>query len=64
MFKYILAAVLVSVVSGCVTSDGQGPYSKSSAARSAPVRQTAQATDKAARSPEAGRTQLIMGAAY
>jgi Flp pilus assembly protein TadD len=63
MFKHILAAVLVSVVSGCVTSDGPGPYSQS-AARSARTQQVAQAADKRVRSAETTRPQVILGAAY
>jgi hypothetical protein len=63
MFKHILAAVLVSVVSGCVTSDGPGSYSQS-VARSARAQQVAQAADKGARSPKTTRSQVILGAAY
>jgi hypothetical protein len=63
MFKHILAAVLVSVVSGCVTSDGSGPYSQS-VARSARAQHGAQTADKGARSPATTRPQVILGAAY
>ena len=61
MFKHILAFVLVSVVSGCVTSDG--PYNRS-ATRPGRTQQVAQATQKVAVSPENSRAQVILGAAY
>jgi hypothetical protein len=59
MFKYILAAVLVSAVAGCVTSDGSGPYSQS-AARTARVQQAAHTADK----PAKAQSPLVLGAAY
>ena len=61
MFKHILAFVLVSVVSGCVTSDG--PYSRS-ATRPARTQQVAQAAQKVAASPQNSRPPVILGAAY
>jgi hypothetical protein len=61
MIKHIFALFLVSVVSGCVTSDG--PYSQS-AARQARAQQVVQGTGKAVRPPEGKRTQIIVGAAY
>jgi hypothetical protein len=61
MFKHIIALFLVSVVSGCMTSDG--PYSQS-ATRQTRAPQAAQATEKAVRPPEGKRTQMILGAAY
>lgn len=59
MFKYILAAVLVSAVAGCVTSEGSGPYSQS-AARTARAQQAAHTTDK----PAKAQSPLVLGAAY
>jgi len=61
MYKLILALVLVSVVSGCVTSDG--PYSQS-ATRQPRARQLAQAAEKPSRLPEAKQPQVMLGAAY
>jgi hypothetical protein len=63
MFKHILAAVLVSVVSGCVTADGSGPYTQS-VARSARTQQAAQAAGTEARRPQTTPSQVILGAAY
>jgi hypothetical protein len=61
MYKQILALVLVSVVSGCVTSDG--PYSQSATLQARAQRVT-QATQKAVRPPKGERPQMILGAAY
>jgi hypothetical protein len=60
MFKHILAFVLVSVVSGCVT-DGRNSQT---AARPGRTQQVAQAAQKVAASPANSRAQLILGAAY
>jgi hypothetical protein len=60
MFKHIFAAVLVTVVSGWVSSAGAGPYSQS-VARSTRTQQAAQAAD---RSPQTARSQVILGAGY
>jgi len=55
MFKHILALVLVSVVSGCVTSDS--PYSRS-ATRPGRTQHVAQAAQKVAASPENRRPAI------
>jgi hypothetical protein len=60
MFKHILAVVLVSVVSGCVSD---GPNSQT-VARPGRTQQVAQAAEKVAASPANSRAQLILGAAY
>lgn len=60
MFKHILAVVLVSVVSGCVTD---GPNSQT-VARPGRTQQVAQTVQKVAASPANSRAQLILGAAY
>jgi len=61
MYKPILALVLVSVVSGCVTSDG--PQSRS-ASRQVRAQQLAQEREKPARLPDAKRQPVMLGAAY
>jgi hypothetical protein len=61
MFRAMLAAVLVSAVAGCVTSDG--PYSKS-AVVSAQRQQTKQAADRGARSPQSTQPPVVLGASY
>lgn len=63
MFKHVLAAVLVGVVSGCVTQDRAGSYSQSMS-RQARAQQIEQAADKGARSPKTTGSQVILGAAY
>jgi hypothetical protein len=63
MWKVILAAALVSVVSGCVTSDGPTAQ-RSSPVRSAFVEQTTQNADRAARPQQSVRAPMIIGAAY
>jgi hypothetical protein len=61
MHKHLLALVLVSVVSGCVTSDG--PENRS-AIRQVRAQQLAQESEKPVRSPDAKRQPVILGAAY
>jgi hypothetical protein len=61
MFKLLFAAALVSVVSGCVSSDGAGPNHQSMA-RAARVQQTEQAANPS--QPKSARPQMILGAAY
>jgi outer membrane murein-binding lipoprotein Lpp len=63
MWKFVLAAALVSVVSGCVTSDGPTAQ-RSSAVRSAGVQQTTQNADRAARPHQSAQAPMIIGAAY
>jgi hypothetical protein len=61
MYKPILALVLVSVVSGCVTSDG--PQSRS-ASRQIRAQQLTQESEKPARLPDTKRQPVMLGAAY
>jgi hypothetical protein len=62
MWKIISAAALVSVVSGCVTSEGPMAQ-RSSAVRAASV-QAPQSADRAARPQQSARAPMIIGAAY
>jgi hypothetical protein len=64
MIRYILMAALVSIVSGCVTSDPGALYSQSSKPRSAQSQQAAQATAKTTKPAEIERPAIILGAAY
>jgi hypothetical protein len=61
MLKHLLALVLVSVVSGCVTSDG--PQSRS-ATRQVRAQQLAQQSERPASFAETKRPQVILGAGY
>ena len=63
MWKIVAAAALVSVVSGCVTSEGPTAQ-RSSAVRSAGVQQATQSADRAARPQQSSRAPMIIGAAY
>ena len=61
MFKRLLAAALVSVVSGCVTSDGVNPSSQATG-RSARVQQI-QRADTATSPPNVRSSLVILGVA-
>ena len=64
MFKYGVMAALVSVVSGCVTSDPGRLYSQSPKPRSVRSEQATITTAKTSRSAEIERPAIILGAAY
>jgi|EndMetStandDraft_8_1072994.scaffolds.fasta_scaffold76911_2 hypothetical protein len=63
MWKIAMATALVSVVSGCVTSEGP-TVQRSSAVRSAGVQQVPHNAYRAARPQESALAPLIIGAAY
>jgi len=63
MWKIAMAVALMSVVSGCVTSEGPTAQ-RSSAVRSAGAQQAAQNADRAARPQQSARAPMIIGAAY
>lgn len=64
MFRLILAAALVGIVSGCVTSDPGPLSSQVTKPRSVQSQQAAQPTAKPARSAQIARPGMILGAAY
>jgi Flp pilus assembly protein TadD len=64
MFKYSMMAALVSVISGCVTSDPGRQYSQSAKPRSVRSEQAAITTAKTTRSAEIKRPAIIVGTAY
>jgi hypothetical protein len=63
MLKYALMVALVSVVSGCVTSDPGTLYGQS-ASRSAQAQRTAQTTVRTVRTAQTPKPAMILGAAY
>jgi outer membrane lipoprotein SlyB len=64
MLKYVLTAALVStVVSGCVTSD-RNVYSQATKPRPVQDKRTAEATAGTVRSAQPARQPVILGAAY
>ena len=64
MFKYGVMAALVSVVSGCVTSDPGRLYSQSAKPRSVRSEQATITTATTTRSAEIETPAIILGAAY
>ena len=60
MLKYILVAALVSVVSGCVTSN-PGTFYSESAPHSVKAKQTAETTYPTAKP---ANSPIVLGAAY
>lgn len=63
MWKIVLAAALVSVVSGCVTSEGPTAQ-RSTAVRSASVQQGTQNTYRAPKLQQSAAVPMMIGAAY
>jgi hypothetical protein len=63
MLKYALMVALVSIVSGCVTSDPGTLYSQS-APRSVQAQRTAQTTSSTVRTAQTTKPAIILGAAY
>jgi len=64
MFRYLLMAVLVSLVGGCVTAEQGALYSQSSKPRSVQGQQAAKTSTNTARSAAIKRPAIILGAAY
>jgi hypothetical protein len=65
MFRVTLAAALVSIVSGCVTSDPGPLSSQVTKPRSVQSQQAAQTTAKVVRtSSQIARPEIVLGAAY